>query len=294
MSAATTYKPSPLSYGSPRASPFRRAGSPASPSPLRQSTPNPSPTKMATATATTSTTTPSKLAQISTPTSTTDADTWTPRGLASPQRREREPSPTPIRGASSPGFGGMLTSRNTADSSALSKLQPAQVRELREGFQILDRDSDGQVGREDVADMLTQLGLPANSSDITAFFPPSTPQTITLPTFLNSLAGLLASLSPSPELLSAFSAFDEDDSGQIDLAELRDALLHTAPEPGEQPLTEREIDRVMSGFTGRRAFGKHSGGGMGKRGEVFKYHEFVSGVTGGSSVDGKGDVEREE
>ena len=48
--------------------------------------------------------------------------------------------------------------RNTGDNNALSKLQPAQVRELREGFQILDRDSDGQVGREDIADMLTQLG----------------------------------------------------------------------------------------------------------------------------------------
>jgi Ca2+-binding EF-hand superfamily protein len=52
----------------------------------------------------------------------------------------------------------MLTTRNNGDNNALSKLQPAQVRELREGFQTLDRDSDGQVGREDVADMLTQLG----------------------------------------------------------------------------------------------------------------------------------------
>ena len=51
----------------------------------------------------------------------------------------------------------MLTARGS-DNNALSKLQPAQVRELREGFQILDRDSDGQVVREDVADMLTQLG----------------------------------------------------------------------------------------------------------------------------------------
>ena len=48
------------------------------------------------------------------------------------------------------------------DNNALSRLQPAQVRELREGFQTLDRDSDGQVGRDDVADMLTQLG--GNSS----------------------------------------------------------------------------------------------------------------------------------
>src|SRR5437868_3282635 len=97
---ATSYKPSPLSYGSPRASPFRRPESPLSPSPLRQSTPNPSPTKtMAAAT-------PSRLANASTPMN--DADNWTPRGLT-PVAREREPSPT--RGANgSPGFGGMLGS----------------------------------------------------------------------------------------------------------------------------------------------------------------------------------------
>ncbi|PVH85094.1 EF-hand [Cadophora sp. DSE1049] len=282
---AASYKPSPLSYGSPRSSPFRRPDSnPTSPSPLRQSTPTPSPTKMATA----STTTPSRLARNST--TETETGTWTPRGLA-PAQREREASPT--RGAASPGFGGMLTARNTGDSNALSKLQPAQVRELREGFQILDRDSDGQVGREDVADMLTQLGLSANASDITAFFPPSTSQTVTLPTFLNAIAVQLAALSPSAELLSAFSAFDEDDSGQVDLAELRDALLHTAPEPGEKALTEREIDRVMSGFTARRAFGKHASG-LGKRGEVFKYQEFVGSVAGGASTEGKGERESDD
>ncbi|CAG8970835.1 hypothetical protein HYALB_00000812 [Hymenoscyphus albidus] len=284
-----SYKPSPLSYGSPRASPFRRPESPASPSPLRQTTPTPSPTKMAT---------PSRFAQTSTPPieSKPDSNSWTPRGLAafatsSPKSpsRERDHSPTPVRGTSSPGFGGMLTNRNhTVDaSSALSRLQPAQVRELREGFQILDRDSDGQVGRDDVADMLAQLGLSANASEITAFFPPSTSQTITLPAFLNTVAPLLATLSPSAEMLSAFSAFDEDDSGQIDLNELRDALLHTAPDPGEKALTERDIDKVMGGFTSRRAFGKHSGGGMGRRGEVFKYQEFVASVAGGPSVDGK-------
>jgi hypothetical protein len=88
-------------------------------------------------------------------------------------------------------------------------------------------------------------------------------------------------------MLSAFSAFDEDDSGQIDVKELRDALLHTAPEPGEKPLTEREIDRVMGGFMGRRAFGKQQMGGMGKRGEVFRYQEFVGSLAGGSAEEEK-------
>lgn len=86
-------------------------------------------------------------------------------------------------------------------------------------------------------------------------------------------------------MLSAFSAFDEDDSGQIDVGELRDALLHTAPEQGETALTEREIDTVLAGFMGRRAFGKMSGG-VGKRGEVFKYNDFVGSLAGGSA-DGK-------
>ncbi len=130
--------------------------------------------------------------------------------------------------------------------------------------------------------------MSANTSDITAFFPPSTSQSVGLPTFLNSIAVQLAALSPPAELLSAFSAFDEDDSGQVDMAELRDALVHTAPDAGEKPLTEREIDRVMSGFTGRRAFGKHASG-MGTRGEVFKYQEFVAGVAGGAT---NGETER--
>lgn len=100
--------------------------------------------------------------------------------------------------------------------------------------------------------------------------------------FMNSLAATLSSLSPSSELLSALSAFDDDDSGQVDLAELRDALLHTAPEPGERALTEMEVDRVVNGFTGRRAFSKSKSGGLGKRGEVFKYQDFVHSILGGN------------
>lgn len=49
-------------------------------------------------------------------------------------------------------------SKSLGNGNALSQLQPAQVRTLRDGFQILDRDCDGVVNREDVADMLSQLG----------------------------------------------------------------------------------------------------------------------------------------
>ena len=132
-------------------------------------------------------------------------------------------------------------------------------------------------------DIYTYTGLPASQSDVSQFFPPSAPQTMSLAIFLNSIASSLSLLSPSSELLSAFSAFDDDDSGQVDLAELRDALLHTAPEPGERALSAAEVDKVINGFTGRRAFSKSKQGGLAKRGDVFRYQDFVGSIMGGGT-----------
>jgi Ca2+-binding EF-hand superfamily protein len=150
---------------------------------------------------------------------------------------------------------------------------------MRESFSVLDRDNNGNVDTSDVADMLSQLGLSATPSSLAEYF--NGAQSINLATYLNTLSELLSGLSHPSELGAAFEAFDDGDDGQIDLADLKDALLHTAPEPGERKLTEREIDMVVEGFSGRRAFGK-SGKGLG-RGEVFRYQEFVASITGGAS-----------
>lgn len=46
-----------------------------------------------------------------------------------------------------------------AASDAAANLSPAQLREIREAFQVLDRDNDGSVNREDVADVLVNIGM---------------------------------------------------------------------------------------------------------------------------------------
>ncbi|KAI1502684.1 EF-hand [Biscogniauxia marginata] len=284
MAMPAGYKPSPLGYGSPRSSPFRRAESPASPTTHRSTTPTPSPAK-----AGGSVGAPSRFAYVSSPTSstfttttTTTTESQTPRrhsqvddDMTFPSQPLGSPTAQKSQARAAP-------TQSIGHGNALSHLQPAQVRVLRESFQILDRDSDGVVNREDVVEMLTQLGLPAGTHELSPFFPPAGPQTMTLAVFLNSIAATLASMSPSAELLSAFSAFDEDDSGQVDLGELRDALLHTAPEPGVRALTPAEVDRIIGGFSGRRAFSKSMAGGLGKRGEVFRYQEFVNSIVGGN------------
>lgn len=276
------------SHTSPRKSPFRRPEALTSPSPLRQSTPSLSPTKMVT-----TTTTPSRLSRSSTPVSEEKNINYQQSSYSSPHPKRENLKSSDRSVSQTQQFGGVLASKSTMNRNTLSKLQPAQVRELREAFQVLDRDSDGHVGRDDVADILTQLGLSANSSDISTFFPSPSTQSITLPVYLNSLADNLSALSPSSELISAFSAFDEDDSGQIDLPEFKDALLNTTPDPGVIPLTAREFDIVTTGFIQRRAFRKNVGGGLGKRGEVFKYHEFVAGVAGGLNSDDKSEKDKD-
>lgn len=194
---------------------------------------------------------------------------------------------------------------------------------MREAFEILDRDNDGQVTHDDVVDMLTNLGLfslpppvplnlapiflfhpspppadPLNNMDCSGlpssppflqpFFPSGAPSSLPLATFLSTLSSLLTPLSPSSELLSAFAAFDDDDSGQIDVHELRDALRHTGPMEfnggtAPAPLSVDEIETVLAGFSGRRAFGGGKGlsGPAKARGDVFRYREFVGSVTGG-------------
>ncbi|CAL8575516.1 hypothetical protein XPA_001436 [Xanthoria parietina] len=298
MAMPSTYKPSPLSFGSPRTSPFRRPESPSPSSPastIRATTPTSTPSIGRPTTPTTSPTkphtplqSPSKLHNVTTPTLTDeeDDDIRTVRHLTpSLPKRESYSSQSPTRNPTPLANKPALMNRMALGGDALAKLPPAQVREMREGFQILDRDNDGQVNREDVVDMLTNLGQDSSASAVSQFFPPGKPQTVNMPSFLNTLSSLLAPLSSQQELLNAFAAFDEDDSGQIDVKELKDALLHTSPEAGERAMTEREVESVLEGFTGRRAFGKSIGHGV--RGEVFKYPEFMASIMGGAEGEQK-------
>ena len=162
---------------------------------------------------------------------------------------------------------------------------------------MLDSNSAGYVTPSSVMETLSSLGL-QDSTNPSSFFPPNQPQQLSLPQFLNQLANILVALSPQQELHNAFAAFDDDDSGQVDIAELKDALLNTARDPGERALTERNVERALDDFSGRRVFtrnvvgiggvkglGSSAGNGSArKNGDVFRYQEFVGNLTGGPAT----------
>lgn len=157
MNSNTSYKPSPL-----RASPFRRPSSPGSPTTaIRASTPPAS----SPGRGHTPVTSPSKLHQTYTVSDNEEALVEDDQPASTPKSpRWREPPVSPTKGA--PGrnsFSSQLGTRSSRPTlvrnDTLSKLPPSQVRDMREAFQVLDRDDDGNVNREDIADILSNLGM---------------------------------------------------------------------------------------------------------------------------------------
>ncbi|KIW65088.1 hypothetical protein PV04_07372 [Phialophora macrospora] len=304
-------------FNSPRSSPFRRPASPGSPTLVNNGRPNTPPTNRSGASPLTS---PSKLKHAYTVSEEEEDEeeiiVSTPSkavGESSFRRAQTEPPPSPTTHRSQPAppanferpsvtvlnnaaareprrlvSNGMLTQNDN-----LSKLPPQLLHNMRESFSVLDSNSNGTIDASSVAETLQSLGL--HESNLSQFFAPGQPQQMSLPQYLSQLANILVGLSPQQELLNAFSAFDDDDSGQIDIAELRTALLNTAPDPGDRPLTAKDIDRAMEGFTGRRILGKNVIGIAGVRGlkdpapkkggEVFRYQEFVGNLTGGPATE---------
>lgn len=75
--------------------------------------------------------------------------------------------------------------------------------------------------------------------------------------------------------MSAFEAFDDNDDGTIDVAELREALTGM----GER-MSEQDVDRALKGFTKRRALGRGVSNSGGFGGDVFRYRDFVDVLSG--------------
>ncbi|ETI26372.1 hypothetical protein G647_03149 [Cladophialophora carrionii CBS 160.54] len=305
-------------FNSPRSSPFRRPASPGSPTLVSNGRPNTPPTNRSGASPLTS---PSKLKHaytvseeeedeeeiiVSTPSKATGetpfrrAQTEPPPSpptrqsqLVSPSKFER-PSLSVLDNGTAKEPRRLVSNGMLSQNDNLSKLPPQLLHNMRESFSVLDSNSNGTIDASSVAETLQSLGL--HESNLSQFFAAGQPQQMSLPQYLGQLANILVGLSPQQELLNAFSAFDDDDSGQIDIAELRTALLNTAPDPGERPLSAKDIDRAMEGFTGRRILGKNVIGIAGVRGlkdpapkkggDVFRYQEFVGNLTGGPATEG--------
>ncbi|WWC90721.1 uncharacterized protein L201_005658 [Kwoniella dendrophila CBS 6074] len=145
--------------------------------------------------------------------------------------------------------------RREPSGGAFTMFTPQQVKQFKEAFTMIDQDGDGRVTESDLKVMLSHLGQtptptlletlltcrPGNKKGLAT-------EGINFTQFLSMMGEKLIQLDSEKELIDAFSCFDEQDKGQIDIKEIKGWL----GELGDR-MSEDEIEKLFSGpFTDRQ------------------------------------------
>ena len=152
------------------------------------------------------------------------------------------------------------------------------MQESRDLFSLLDKDGDGVVTDSDLRAMLHSLGIDSflilNSNILgqdsssaalkKMFSMMHTP--LDFPVFLTYITSLKCQLSSREDLAGAFTSFDENDGGHIDLDDLKNDLMTTGP----KRMTDEQVNVALKGFVEKT--GKNKG--------KVSYMKFLDAVMG--------------
>jgi len=115
-----------------------------------------------------------------------------------------------------------------------------QVSEFKEGFQVMDKDKDGVVGRDDLKQTFAALGREGTDEDFESMLNDS-PNPINFTTLLSMFASRSSGEQDDDEVIvSAFKTF-ESKPGEIDPDQFRSMLKAFGDK-----FTDAEVDDVYS------------------------------------------------
>jgi len=115
-----------------------------------------------------------------------------------------------------------------------------QVAEFKEGFQVMDKDKDGVVGKEDLKMTFSDLGRPGTEEDFDSMIADS-PNPINFTTLLSMFASRSSGEQDDDDVIvSAFKSF-ESKPGEIDPDQFRSMLKAFGDK-----FTDAEVDDVFS------------------------------------------------
>lgn len=116
-----------------------------------------------------------------------------------------------------------------------------QIGEFKEAFSLIDHDSDGFIDKEDLKDMLASLGQNPTDEYIDDMIAEA-PGTINFTMFLTLFGEKMSGTDPEHEILQAFEAFDDKNTGLINADLLREAMTSM----GDR-FTDEEVDIMFKG-----------------------------------------------
>ena len=116
--------------------------------------------------------------------------------------------------------------------------------ELKEAFNLFDRDGTGTIPIGDLGTVVRALGLnptEAEVADLEVQVDPARKGYVAFADFLTMMAQRPIEADTEADIIDAFRAFDTDNRGGVDKAELKRILTRL----GEENLTAAEFDGVF-------------------------------------------------
>ncbi|KAK2461590.1 hypothetical protein APHAL10511_006053 [Amanita phalloides] len=157
-------------------------------------------------------------------------------------------NPTPSKGGRGP-----KSWARREPSGVFSLFQASQVQQFKEAFQLIDHDKDGWVSEGDLREIFSSLGITASRRMLDELLSArpgthgrsddaSNERGVNFTMFLTMMGERLFEFDTEAELLEAFESFDENDTGVVNVEEMRKWLS----EAGER-MDQREMDKFLKG-----------------------------------------------
>lgn len=126
---------------------------------------------------------------------------------------------------------------------SVNNLSPEQLQDIRESFDLFDRDGDGHITPEEFATILRSWGqTPTDKevNDIIAQVDKNGNGMIEFDEYVQMMCNSIKHFETEEDYVSAFKVFDEDNDGKITTNELTLILQNLC-----EPISKEEIDMLI-------------------------------------------------
>jgi len=119
-----------------------------------------------------------------------------------------------------------------------------EVEKFREAFTFFDRNGDGTMSAKDVGLAMRSMGALINQKEIDLLvlkYDPDRTQKIHLEDYISMMAEVVTKPDDEDKIRTAFSAFDKQENGMLDIEEMKHVLTKVG-----DPLKPEEVTNFVS------------------------------------------------
>lgn len=137
-------------------------------------------------------------------------------------------------------------SRRTIPRTNLSlHLNKEQLNQLQEAFNLIDQDRDGVISKDDLETILVSLGQKPTEKQIREMLS-EVPGNVDFARFVSMFASKMGAADPEDLIRNAFTCFDDDCDGVINLDEFKEMLMTTGSRLTEEQVRKMTMDEQAS------------------------------------------------